>query len=138
IDNNLNDLDDLNAEGVIAFKAFMRTVADFPRVSDDLLYAGLHKMKEFGNVLGVHAENEHVTAYLRETLKAAGRTDRRAWAESRPPAQETEAIQRAIHGAKATGGRLHICHISLAEAVALVKQAAYEGFSITGETCSHY
>lgn len=138
INNNLEHLEEQDAEGVIAFKAFMRTVADFPRVDDDLLYAGLQTIKELDNVLGVHAENEFVTAYLRDKLRAEGRTDRRAWNESRPPAQEMEAIQRAIFWAKATGGRLHICHISLAGAVALVKQAVHEGHKITGETCSHY
>jgi allantoinase len=41
IDNNLDDLEGLHAGGVIAFKAFMRTVADFRRVDDGLLYDGL-------------------------------------------------------------------------------------------------
>lgn len=138
INNNLDKLDELDAGGVIAFKAFMRSVADFPRVDDDLLYAGLQKMKKFGNVLGVHAENEHVTAYLRDKFRAEGRIGRRDWNDARPPEQELEAIKRAIFWAKATGGRLHICHISLAEAVAAVKDAAHDGVKVTGETCSHY
>jgi allantoinase len=138
IDNNLAHLQEQHAEGVIAFKAFMRTVADFPRVDDGLLYAGLQTIAECGNVLGVHAENEYVTSYLREKLRAEGRKDRRAWNESRPPEQELEAIQRAIFWAKAAGARLHICHISLASAVQSVRQAVQDGFKITGETCSHY
>jgi allantoinase len=138
VDNNLEHLDDLNADGVIGFKAFMRSVPDFPRVDDDLLYAGLKKMKEFGNLVGVHAENEFVTSYLRNMLRTEGRIDRLAWNESRPPEQELEAIQRAIFWAKAAGAKLHICHISIADAVALVRRAASEGVKVTGETCSHY
>jgi len=138
INNNLDKLEELNDEGVVAFKAFMRTVADFPRIDDDLMFAGLKKIAAFDNMLGVHAENEFVTSFLRDKLKAEGRLDRRAWNESRPPEQEVEAISRAIFWAKATGARLYICHISIAEAVDVVKRARQEGFRITGETCAHY
>ena len=138
IDNNLDELEGLHAGGVIAFKAFMRTVADFPRVDDGLLYDGLLRIAKLGNVVGVHAENEYVTAHLRDRLQSQGRIDRRAWNESRPPEQEIEAIQRAIFWAEAAGARLHVCHISVAEAVALVRAAAQRGARITGETCAHY
>ena len=117
----------------------MRTVADFPRVDDGLLYDGLLKVAKLGNVVGVHAENEYVTAHLRDKLQSQGRIDRRAWNESRPPEQEIEAIQRAIFWAEAAGApRLHVCHISVAEAVALVQAAVQRGGRITGETCAHY
>jgi allantoinase len=138
IDNNLDKLEELNDEGVVAFKAFMRTVADFPRIDDDLMYAGLKKIAAFDNMLGVHAENEFVTSFLRDKLKSEGRIDRKAWNDSRPPEQEIEAISRAIFWAKATGARLYICHISVAAAVDVVKRARQEGFRIAGETCSHY
>ena len=138
IDNNLDDLEGLHAGGVIAFKAFMRTVADFPRVDDGLLYDGLLRIAKLDNVVGVHAENEYVTAHLRDRLQSQGRIDRRAWNESRPPEQEIEAIQRAIFWAETAGARLHVCHISVAEAVALVRAAAQRGARITGETCAHY
>ena len=59
IDNNLAHIGEQHEDEVIAFKAFMRTVADFPRVDDGLLYAGLQRIAKCGNVLGVHAENEN-------------------------------------------------------------------------------
>jgi allantoinase len=138
ITDNLKDLAGLHEEGVIGFKAFMRTVADFPRIDDDLMYAGLLELKQLGNVLGVHAENEYITRYLREQFQAAGRFDRAAWAESRPPWQELEAIQRAIFWARVTGGRLHVLHVSIADAVRVVAQARLDGVNVSCETCSHY
>ncbi len=138
IDNNLENLDELDAGGVVAFKAFMRHISDFPQVNDGLLYAGLQKIGGFGNLLGVHAENEPVISHLRERLIAQGRIDRAAWNESRPLEQEMDAIARAIFWAKAAGSNLYICHISAAEAVALVRQAAGAGVTVFAETCAHY
>jgi len=98
VDDNLEDLPGLHDGGVIGFKAFMsNSGVDFERVDDDVLYAGLKCAGVLGNLIGVHAENEYVTSYLGQQLRAAGRTDRSAWYESRPPETELEAIQRAIY-----------------------------------------
>ncbi len=49
VDNNLADLDDLNADGVIGYKAFASASGvDFERLNDDLIYAGLDKMRQTG------------------------------------------------------------------------------------------
>lgn len=138
IDNNLEHLEDLNDKGVAAFKAFMRTAADYPKVNDDLLYAGLQKMPGFGNMVGVHAENDTVISQLEAHFKSIGRKDRAAWNDSHPCESELEAISRAIFWSKSTGGELYICHISHAEGVDAVRQAALQGVKVHAETCAHY
>lgn len=139
VDNNLADLAGMDADGVIGFKAFAsNSGVDFERLDDDMLYAGLQKMAELHNVIGLHAENEYVTRYLGDQMRAAGRTDRASWYESRPPETELEAIQRAVFWARVTGGNLHIVHISIAEGIRLVAQARREGVHVTAETCPHY
>ena len=40
--------------------------------------------------------------------------------------------------ARATGGRVHICHVSHPMVAQVVKEAQYEGLPITAETCPHY
>ncbi len=95
-------------------------------------------MCELGNVIGLHAENEYVTAYLGKQLREAGRTDRASWYESRPPETELEAILRACYWAKVTGGNLHIVHVSIAEGIRAIAQAKSEGVHVTAETCPHY
>jgi allantoinase len=139
VDDNLDDLAGMNAEGVIGFKAFMSASGvDFERLDDDLIYAGLLKMKELGNVVGLHAENETVTAYLGNKIRATGRTDRASWYESRPPETELEAVVRACYWAKVTGGNLQVVHVSIPEGLRAVASAKAEGAHVTAETCPHY
>lgn len=139
VDNNLDALAGLHAEGVIGFKAFMSASGvDFERVNDDVLYAGLLRSRELGNVIGVHAENEFVTALLGQQLRDAGREDRAAWCESRPPATELEAINRAIYWTKVANGNLHIVHVTIADGIRAAAQARNEGVHVTVETCPHY
>jgi len=139
VDNNLADLDGLQEEGAIAFKAFMsESGVDFKYVQDDMLYAGLQWMKKSGSLLGVHAINEPVSNYIRENLIKAGRKDRRAWEEAFPVEGELEAILRAIYWAKVTGGRLHIVHVSIASGLRAIAEAQREGVKVSGETCPHY
>lgn len=139
VDNNLSDLEKLNEAGVIGYKAFAsNSGVDFARLNDDLIYAGLLEMKKLCNLIGLHAENEWVTTYLANELKAAGRTDRAAWYESRPPATELETIERACFWARVTGGNLHIVHVSIAEGLHAISRVRQLGANVTSETCPHY
>jgi allantoinase len=139
VDNNLDKLEGLHEEGVIAFKGFMsESGVDFKRINDDVLYGGLVKSRELGNVVGVHAESEYVTRFLAAQIQAEGRIDRNAWAESRPPAAELEADKRAIYWAGVTGGTLHIVHTTIADGIHAAAQARQKGVKVTVETCPHY
>lgn len=139
VDNNLEDLQGLDEDGVIGFKAFMsNSGVDFARVDDDILYAGLKFAGEAGNLIGVHAENEYVTRFLGQEMRTSGRTDRASWYESRPPESELEAIQRACYWAGYAGGNLHIVHITIADGMKAVADAKARGVHVTSETCPHY
>ena len=139
VDNNLADLEDMHTDGVIGYKAFASASGvDFERLNDDLIYAGLDKMRQLGNVIGLHAENEWVCAYLSKQLKESGRTDRASWYESRPPFAELETVQRASYWAQVTGGNLHIVHVSIPEGIRAISQARQAGVHVTAETCPHY
>ena len=139
VDNNLEDLAGLDEDGVIGFKAFMSSSGvDFARVDDDLLYAGLKFAGQAGNLIGTHAENEYVTRFLGQEMRASGRTDRASWYESRPPESELEAIQRACYWAGFAGGNLHIVHITIADGMKAVAEAKERGVHVTSETCPHY
>ncbi len=139
VHDNLKEIDALHAEGVIGFKSFMSDAGtDFPRVDDDLLYAGLRKVKQLGNIIGLHAENDSIVSYAARQLREAGRVDRDAWLESRPPEGELEAIRRALYWAAAADARLHIVHISIADGVRAIAEARRSGTRATAETCPHY
>lgn len=136
VDNNLDNLESLDAEGVIGFKAFMEEtgVDSFKCAKDDILFAGLKKVSELGNLVAVHAENDWVVRYLVGKLQAEGRTDRRAWIESRPIETEAEAIQRAVYWAQVTGGNLHVVHATTAAGVKSVAKAKLLNAHVTVET----
>jgi allantoinase len=139
VDNNLAALAGLHEQGVIGYKAFMsNSGVDFERVNDDVLYAGLRQARALGNLVAVHAESEYVTALLGQELHAAGRTDRAAWPESRPPFTELEAVQRAIYWAKVADSNLHIVHVTIADGIRAAAQAKRAGVNVTVETCPHY
>lgn len=138
VDDNLADLEDLQAGGVAGFKAFMCTASDFPRVDARLMRAGMTAIAGFGSFLAVHAEDEVMTGRLAAALRAAGRRDRAAWGESRPIAAELAAIDDAIGLAEETGARLHIVHVSSAAGIDRISAAKARGVAVTAETCPHY
>lgn len=55
-----------------------------------------------------------------------------------PDAAEVEAVKRDIEVARKTGCRMHIQHLSCAEAVDVIAKAQAEGVSITAETTPHH
>jgi allantoinase len=139
VTDNVDALEGLERSGVVAYKAFMTEAGtEYPRAEDGVLWEGMERIAAWGSVLGVHAENNDLTVRLRERLQRAGRRDRRAWGESRPPAVELEAIQRAVLFAHATGCRLHVVHLSLPEGGSLVAASRRAGQPVTVETCPHY
>lgn len=140
VTDNVARLAEQGAAGAIAYKAFMCNsgIDDFAAVTDGVLLEGLRHAASAGKLVGVHAESEALTSHFTAQLHAAGRTDRRAWLEARPPLAELEAIGRALLLARAAGARLHVVHVSTPEGVDLVHAAQKQGQQVTCETCPHY
>jgi dihydroorotase len=55
-----------------------------------------------------------------------------------PNAAEDVMVARDIALAELTGARVHICHVSTAGAVRMVREAKGRGVRVTAETCPHY
>src|SRR5690349_5806184 len=98
VPGNLDRLDELEARGVIGFKAFMANsgIEDFDAVDDLTLYEGMARAACLGLPVAVHAENDALTGLLARRAVAAGRTSARDYLASRPVIAELEAISRAI------------------------------------------
>lgn len=140
VTDNVAHLAEQDVAGAVAYKAFMSNsgIDDFPAVTDGVLLEGLRHAAGIGKLVGVHAESEALTGHFTAQMRAAGRTDRRAWLESRPSFTEEEAINRALLLARKAKARLHIVHVSTAEGVDVVTAARQQGQSATCETCPHY
>jgi len=55
-----------------------------------------------------------------------------------PNAAEDVMVGRDLALAELTGARVHICHVSTAGSVRMIREAKQRGIKITAETCPHY
>jgi allantoinase len=136
VPGNLAELEPLWEAGVFGFKCFLSPsgVDEFPPLDPDGFRAALSQIARFDGLMIVHAEDPRV-------LEAAPHHASRAYADfvlSRPDAAETAAIRQVLDGARETGARVHILHLSSARALDLIKDARDEGLPVTVETCPHY
>ena len=67
-----------------------------------------------------------------------GRVSRQLRLEGRPAIAEEIMVARDAMLAEETGGAVHICHISTAKSVGLVRRYKRKGVQITCETCPQY
>ncbi len=58
--------------------------------------------------------------------------------QSRPRAAENEAIKLMIRLSQEFGTRVHIVHLSSADAIPMIRDAQAAGVKISAETCPHY
>ncbi|GAA3456656.1 allantoinase AllB [Dactylosporangium matsuzakiense] len=131
IPGNVDDLRPLHEAGVFGFKSFLvdSGVPEFPPLDR----AGLHEA--FGAVDAlfiVHAEDP---ARLHDARASRAYAD---FLASRPAAAEVSAVQTALEVARATARRVHILHLSAADALPLLREAQAGGVRATAETCPHY
>ena len=88
-----------------------------------------------GKILAAHCE---VNDLLRGGYIHDGEYARRHGHRGICSESEWREIERNIRLAAETGCRLHICHISTAESVALIRDARRAGIEVTCETGPHY
>jgi len=140
VPDNVEQMDELAACGVVGFKAFMADsgIDDFPACDDLTLYEGMCRAAALGLPVAVHAENAVIVRELGLRALADGRTSMADFAASRPVAAEVAAIANAIAIAGEAGCSLHIVHVSSGRGAALVAEARASGADVTCETCPHY
>ncbi|MGI8506030.1 MAG: dihydroorotase [Solirubrobacteraceae bacterium] len=137
----IEDVSALVGAGAAAFKlsTFETHRVRFPRIPDGQLLAAFAEISAAGGLAGVHAENDEIVRAGIESERAAtGGADPLAHARSRPEVAEHEAIARCLELARATGVRLHVCHVSTPRGVELVRAARRDGVDVSAETCPHY
>ncbi len=139
-DGPLPHVQELVDAGACAFKlsTFETDSVRFPRIPDAQLLAAFAAIAAAGGLAGVHSENDEIVRALIADEQAAGRHDPLAHARSRPPVAETEAIGRCIELARATGVRLHLCHVTVGRGLELASRGRTDGVDVSAETCPHY
>jgi allantoinase len=136
VPGNLTLLLPLWEAGVLGFKCFLAPsgVEEFPPLSPAEFLAALTEVARFDGLMAVHAEDAAV-------LASAPSPPSRSYADfllSRPDEAETSAIRQVLDGARETGARVHVLHLSSARALDQIADARAEGLPVTVETCPHY
>jgi dihydroorotase len=105
-------------------------------VSDALLMRrALEYVKTFGGVIAQHAQEPRLTegAQLNEGA-LSGELGLAGW----PAVAEEAIIARDVLLAQHVGARLHICHVSTAGSVEVVRWAKARGIDVTAEATPHH
>ncbi|MEY3561971.1 MAG: hypothetical protein RL068_1123 [Actinomycetota bacterium] len=100
-----------------------------------LMRQALIEVKKFGGVIAQHAQDPALTEGSQMNAGAlATELGLKGW-----PAQAEESIiERDALLAEETGSRLHVCHLTTAGAVEVVRWAKKRGINITAEVTPHH
>jgi allantoinase len=135
VPGNTHEIERMLKAGCFGFKCFLTPsgVDEFAHVDERDLRAAMPQIARTSAVLLAHAE---LPAYL---LPASGDPrNYRNYRDSRPPASENFAIELLLHLSQETGARIHIVHLSSAEALPALRSARSHGLRVSVETCPHY
>ncbi|GIG92632.1 allantoinase AllB [Plantactinospora endophytica] len=131
VPEHLVELPALHAAGVFGFKAFLvdSGVPEFPPLDP----AGLHRALAAVDALFlVHAEDPDRIGTAPASARYAD------FLTSRPPDAERRAVEVVLDAARRTGRRVHVLHLSAADALPAIAAARRDGVPVTVETCPHY
>jgi len=137
VPGNTAELAPMFAAGVVGFKCFLvpSGVAEFEHVTEENLREAMPELTRLGALLIVHAE---LPGPLDEAEVDGSPTAYEAFLASRPRAAENQAIELMIRLSREFKTRVHIVHLSSAEALPSLRRAQAAGVQITAETCPHY
>ncbi|HET8971381.1 MAG TPA: dihydroorotase [Candidatus Nanopelagicales bacterium] len=117
--------------------AQVRIFSDDGRCVDDavLMRRALEYVKAFGGIIAQHAQEPRLTEGAQMNEGAlSGVLGLRGW----PAVAEEAIIARDLLLAEHVGSRLHVCHVSTAGSVQLIRAAKARGVQVTTEVTPHH
>ncbi len=117
--------------------AHVRVFSDDGRCVDDalLMRRALEYVKAFDGVIAQHAQEPRLTegAQLNEG-EVSARLGLAGW----PAVAEEAVVARDVLLADHVGSRVHVCHVSTAGSVDIVRRAKAQGIAVTAEVTPHH
>ena len=130
---------ELAEAGVVGFKTyFISGMEEFTDLTPAQMVQAARWIGSTGLPMAIHAEEKSLVLTRQQQFMVEGRTDWRAYCESRDVLAEALAVTQAVEIARETRTRIHIVHLSSARGVELIRRAQQEGVPISAETCPHY
>jgi dihydroorotase len=121
-----------------------RSAAEVRIFSDDgrcvhdsrLMRRALEYVKPFGAVIAQHAQDPRLadSAACAHEGPVSGRLGLAGW----PSVAEESIVARDVMLAEHTGSRLHVCHVSTAGSVEVLRWAKARGIAVTAEVTPHH
>jgi allantoinase len=140
VPDSLGDLDELIRAGVLGVKSFTihSGIDEFPQVYPHHLAAAIEVLARYRVPYLIHAELDPEN----EATPAIGHRYQ-SFLASRPKSWENNAIDMMIELAaaardKGVQGKVHIVHLSSAEAIPAIREAQKSGLLLSAESCPHY
>ena len=106
-----------------------------PIQNEELLREAFLKAKELGMIILDHCEDKEL---VQNYAVNAGPVAEQLGLPGRPAIAEEMQVERDARLAEETGAHVHICHVSTAKSVDIIRQAKKRGVQITCETCPQY
>jgi dihydroorotase len=126
----LTEMGELAEAGCVAFSQ-----ADMPLGDTDLMWRAMQYASTFGFPLWLRATDPHIG---RNGMAHDGEIATRLGLAGIPVIAETIALSTIVALVRDTGVRVHVCRLSSAEGVALVRAAKREGLPITCDVAVHH
>ncbi len=120
-------------------KARVRFFSDDGRCIDNaqVMRRALEYVKAFDGVIAQHAQDAHLAPHPGACChegELSGRLGLMGW----PGVAEEVIIARDVMLARMTGSRLHVCHVSTAGSVDVIRWAKSQGIPVTAEVTPHH
>lgn len=106
-----------------------------PVTNSNLMRRAMEYVKPFGIPLIIHAEDKYLSS---DGVMNEGVVSTKLGLKGIPGASEEVMIARDIILSEITGAHIHICHVSTAGSVRLIRDAKKRGVKITAEAAPHH
>ncbi|MGA3297727.1 MAG: dihydroorotase family protein [Candidatus Bathyarchaeia archaeon] len=129
------EMQKMKEQGAVAFKLFLNKSLETFNSSDETeLRRALSAAKSLDGLVTVHAEDGHAIKQIQERSIALGRTSVNSFLRAHAPRMEVSAVKTILAISTKLNLRVHICHITTAQAVQLVRKSK----NATCEATAHH
>ncbi len=119
-------------------KARVRFFSDDGKCVHDplIMRRALEYVRTFGGVIAQHSQDPRLAPHSAccHEGELSGRLGLAGW----PAVAEESIIARDVMLARTTGSRLHVCHVSTAGSVEVIRWAKAQGIAVTAEATPHH
>ena len=136
--DNVDEIEDLEAEGTLAYKSFTCEVHGVPALQSADMHTLYEEIDRVDGISMVHPEDELMLNANEERLRAEGQTDGSLIPEWRSKEAEQVAVSTTLQIAKQTGVPFWFAHLSHPELIDQVNWYKQQGVEVYAESCPHY